>query len=80
MDVANSGGLVADGSASYPTWTDPDGPQQYSMNAVRVDVREVIASLALVVVIVVLGFSRRLPMLYDTVVMQLFLYPGLRDQ
>ncbi|KAJ3352498.1 hypothetical protein GGF32_003669 [Allomyces javanicus] len=78
MDVANSGGLVADGSASYPSWTDPDGPQQYSMNAVRVDKWEVLGSLALVVVLVALGFSRRLPMLYDTVVMQLFLYPSLR--
>ncbi|KAJ3366122.1 hypothetical protein GGF31_008136 [Allomyces arbusculus] len=78
MDVANSGGLVADGSASYPSWTDPDGPQQYSMNAVRVDKWEVVGSLALVVALVVLGFLRRLPMLYDTVVMQLFLYPDLR--
>ncbi|KNE67208.1 hypothetical protein AMAG_12279 [Allomyces macrogynus ATCC 38327] len=78
MDVANFGGLVADGSASYPSWTDPDGPQQYSMNAVQVDKWEVVGSLALAVVLVALGFSRRLPMLYDTVVMQLFLYPHLR--
>ncbi|KAJ3375703.1 hypothetical protein GGF31_002907 [Allomyces arbusculus] len=77
LDMTNSGGIVADGSSSYPSWTDPNGPQQYFINAVRVDVWEVVGSLAIVVVVVALGFSR-LPSLFDTVIMQLFLYPDLR--
>ncbi|KAJ3375505.1 hypothetical protein GGF31_004624 [Allomyces arbusculus] len=74
LDAANSGGLVADGSSSYPSWTDPDGPQQYFMNAVRVGVWEVVASLVLMVTPIALGFAR-LPKLFDTIVMQLFLSP-----
>ncbi|KAJ3360515.1 hypothetical protein GGF32_008366 [Allomyces javanicus] len=77
LDAANSGGLVADGSSLYPSWTDPDGPQQYFMNAVGVGVWEVIASLVLMLTPIVLAFAQ-LPMLFDTVVTQLFLYPVLR--
>ncbi|KNE58558.1 hypothetical protein AMAG_18270 [Allomyces macrogynus ATCC 38327] len=77
LDMANSGGVVADGSSSYPSWTDPNGPQQYFINAVRVDVWEVVGSLAIIVVLITLSFSR-LPSLFDTVIMQLFLYPDLR--
>ncbi|KAJ3360289.1 Glycogenin-1 [Allomyces javanicus] len=76
LGVANSGGLVADGSASYPSWTDLDGPQQYSTYAVRVEVWELVVGVVLVVMTTTFDFT--LPRLYDTVITQLFLYPHLR--
>ncbi|KNE55557.1 hypothetical protein AMAG_01447 [Allomyces macrogynus ATCC 38327] len=72
LGVTNSGGLFAHGSASYPSWTDPNGPQQCSMYAVRVEVWE------LVVGIMTAALDFPLPQLYDTIIMQLFLYPHFR--
>ncbi|KNE66431.1 hypothetical protein AMAG_11569 [Allomyces macrogynus ATCC 38327] len=79
LDAANSGGLVADGSSSDSSWTDPDGPQHYFLNAVRVCLWDVIASLVLMVTPIALGIAR-LATLFDTVVMQHFLFADLRPR
>ncbi|KAJ3361341.1 hypothetical protein GGF32_007387 [Allomyces javanicus] len=76
LDVSDSGGLLADGP-SFLSWTDPDGPQQYTAPAVRAELWEILGSLAVLLVTLVLAFLD-IPSLYDTVVTQLFLYPDLR--
>ncbi|KNE67202.1 hypothetical protein AMAG_12272 [Allomyces macrogynus ATCC 38327] len=76
LDVSDSGGLLADGP-SFLSWTDPDGPQQYTAPAVRAELWEILGSLAVLLVTLILAFLD-IPSLYDTVVTQLFLWPDLR--
>ncbi|KAJ3366127.1 hypothetical protein GGF31_008141 [Allomyces arbusculus] len=76
LDVSDLGGLLADGP-SFLSWTDPDGPQQYTAPAVRAELWEILGSLAVLLVTLVLAFLD-IPSLYDTVVTQLFLWPELR--
>ncbi|KAJ3360514.1 hypothetical protein GGF32_008365 [Allomyces javanicus] len=77
FEITGLGELVA--SDAFTSWTDPDGPQQYTAPAVRVQVWELVGSIALLILTLVLAVAD-IASLYDTVVTQLFLYPDLRHQ
>ncbi|KAJ3375507.1 hypothetical protein GGF31_004626 [Allomyces arbusculus] len=72
FEITELGELVA--SDSFPSWTDPDGPQLYTAPAVRVQVWELVGSIALLLLTLMLA-AADIPSLYDTVVTQLFLFP-----
>ncbi|KAJ3364704.1 hypothetical protein GGF32_001343 [Allomyces javanicus] len=75
--VSKLGEFVADGHL-FSSWQDPDGPQQYSAPAVRVEVYELMSSMVLLLVTLVFSVVN-IPTLFDTVVTQLFLFPDLRQ-
>ncbi|KNE66429.1 hypothetical protein AMAG_11567 [Allomyces macrogynus ATCC 38327] len=66
-------------SDSFPSWTDPDSPKQYTAPAVRVLVWELVGSIALLLLTLLLAVAD-IASLYDTVATQLFLFPLRRSQ